>query len=500
MEEYSEKDFLPEPSESSGLEEQEVEALIPDGDFDVKPLTMESDESAVGTESIADETPESHIRVELGGKEPRGKLYAYNWLKDVSSGSDCEYVKVLFKNTRNGFYRNPERLALKIGDMVAVEAAPGHDIGEVVMVGRLVEIQMRKANVHNPEELKRVFRIARPSDLEKYEEAKSREQDTMIRSRKIAEELGLKMKIGDVEYQGDGAKAIFYYIADERVDFRKLIRLLADAFKIRVEMKQIGARQEAGRIGGIGPCGRPLCCASWMSHFASVSTSMARLQDLSMNPQKLAGQCAKLKCCLNFEASAYAESQKKLPHRDYVLQTKDADYYLFKTDPLSRMVTYSTEKGNPANAETISAERAHEIIALNKQGIKVDALSEEPKPKNEQAAGYVDLTDQDSLTRFDKTKRKRKKQKAGGQSGAQGAQGESKNRRGGQPQQKQRQGSQAESKEGKPRNAHGESNRQDGETRSEGRNRNRNRRQGGDNRRQGAKPNQRGSQSREQNQ
>lgn len=344
----------------------------------------------------------------LGCRCPRGKLFATNWLDGISSGNDFDVVEVVFKNTRTGFYANPNRLDLKIGDMVAVEGAPGHDIGRVGMTGRLVRLQMKKANVSPDTELKKVFRIATQTDLEKYAEATSREEDTMIRSRKIAEELGLDMKIGDVEYQGDCGKAIFYYIADERVDFRKLIRILADTFKVRIEMKQIGARQEAGRIGGIGPCGRPLCCSSWMTHFVSVGTGAARMQDLSMNPQKLAGQCAKLKCCLNFEIDSYSEAQKKLPPKDVTLETKDATYFYFKPDILARKITYSTDKSIPANLVTIDASRAFEIIALNKQGIKVDSLEETvSKPKERQQ--YVDLVEQESLTRFDSTKRRKRR-------------------------------------------------------------------------------------------
>lgn len=391
-----------------------------DDEIDSAPLKLEESEEV--KEGIENETPESswHGRDLSGIREPRGKLHATNWLADITGVADCELVKVQFKNTRTGFYRNVDHLDIAIGDMVAVEASPGHDIGEVAMVGPLVMLQLKKANLKRDTDIKKIFRKARPADLEKYEEAKSRELDTMIRSRRIAADLGLEMKIGDVEYQGDGGKAIFYYIADERVDFRKLIRLLADAFKVRIEMRQIGARQEAGRIGGIGPCGRQLCCASWMTHFSSVGTSMARMQDLSMNPQKLAGQCAKLKCCLNFEAAAYAESQAKLPHKDVVLQTKDADYYLFKTDVLSRMITYSTDKSVAANLVTIPARRAHEIIALNKQGIKVDALSENGGDEEAKPTDFFDLADQDSLTRFDKSKRKKSKnrgQKSGGQRG-----------------------------------------------------------------------------------
>lgn len=345
-------------------------------------------------------------------REPRGKLYATNWLGDISTGADFPAVQVQFKNTRAGFYLNPAKLNLEIGDLVAVEAANGHDIGQVTMVGPLVRMQMVKAKLDpdNLDELKKVFRKARPSDIERFNEARSKEHSTMIKSRAIAEELGLNMKIGDVEYQGDGGKAIFYYIADERVDFRKLIRILAEEFKVRIEMKQIGARQETGRIGGIGPCGRPLCCSSWMTHFVSVGTGAARMQDLSMNPQKLAGQCAKLKCCLNFEIDAYAEASKQLPPKDTVLQTKDGEYFLFKTDILTRTLTYSSDKRMGANLTVIPASRAFEIIALNKQGIRPDKLAIEADEMEERRE-YIDLTDQDALTRFDKAKKKKGKHK-----------------------------------------------------------------------------------------
>ncbi|MDE6007966.1 MAG: hypothetical protein K2G90_02035 [Muribaculaceae bacterium] len=345
-------------------------------------------------------------------REPRGKLLATDWLADIPGSDPKGVVEVLFKNTRVGFFSNPSGIPLKIGDIVAVEASPGHDIGRVTMIGPLVALQMKKNGVRSAADLKKVFRIARQSDIEKFEEARAREHSTMIKARRIAEELGLAMKIGDVEYQGDGGKAIFYYIADERVDFRKLIRVLAETFKVRIEMKQIGARQEAGRIGGIGPCGRPLCCSSWMSRFVSVGTGAARIQDLSMNPQKLAGQCAKLKCCLNFEIDAYAEAQKQLPGKEIALETKDATYYLFKTDILSRSVTYSTDKGIPANLVTIDARRAFEIIALNKQGIRVDSLRDDEDNEEEVQREYGDIIGQDSVTRFDKTKKKKKKKKA----------------------------------------------------------------------------------------
>lgn len=342
---------------------------------------------------------------------PRGKLYATNWLEGITDSHDYGMVEVSFKNTRVGFYSNPHKLPLKIGDIVTVEGNPGHDVGRVTMVGRLVRLQMRKNGVKEDAELKPVFRLATQADMEKFEESRSKEHSTMIRSRKIAEDLQLNMKIGDVEYQGDGGKAIFYYIADERVDFRKLIRILAETFKVRIEMKQIGARQEAGRIGGIGPCGRPLCCASWMTHFVSVGTGAARIQDLSMNPQKLAGQCGKLKCCLNFETDIYSEAQKKLPSKDTVLQTVDAEYFLFKSDILAGKLTYSTDKKIPANLVTIDLDRVNEIISLNNKGLKVESLLPEAENKARQQSAPVDLVEQESLTRFDKSKKNKKKKK-----------------------------------------------------------------------------------------
>jgi cell fate regulator YaaT (PSP1 superfamily) len=245
--------------------------------------------------------------------------------------------------------------------------------------------------------------------MEKYQEAKSREHATMIESRQIAKGLGLKMKIGDVEYQGDGNKAIFYYIADDRVDFRQLIKVLAETFHVRIEMKQIGARQEAGRIGGTGPCGRELCCATWMKNFVSVSTNVARFQDISLNPQKLAGMCAKLKCCLNYEVDEYMEASRKLPSKEIILQTEDNDYYLFKTDILAGLVTYSTAKNVAANVETITAARAKEIIELNKQGIKPFTLLENGDQKLSKA--HTDLLEGGDISRFDKSKRKKKKNK-----------------------------------------------------------------------------------------
>ena len=336
------------------------------------------------------------------------QLNVYDWLADIPGNNEStDLVEVQFKNTRKGYYHNINGLDLKKGDWVAVEASPGHDIGVVTLTGRLAIMQVKKANLKSADDIKRVYRFARDVDMEKYEEAKSREHDTMIQSRQIANDLGLNMKIGDVEYQGDGNKAIFYYIADERVDFRQLIKVLANTFHVRIEMKQIGARQEAGRIGGTGPCGRELCCATWMKNFSSVSTTAARLQDISLNPQKLAGMCAKLKCCLNYEVDCYMEAGKKMPPKDAVLQTADSDYYLFKQDIIAGIVTYSTDKRLSANLETISAERATEIIEMNKRGEKPLQLTSDGSDKEPQKP--KDLLADADIARFDKAKKKKKK-------------------------------------------------------------------------------------------
>ena len=338
------------------------------------------------------------------------QLNTYDWLSDVPGNTDTtDLVEVQFKNTRKGYYHNVNNLELKKGDIVAVEANPGHDIGVVTLTGQLVKLQIKKAGLKSPDDIKRIYRIAKQVDMTKYHEAKAREHQTMIESRQIAKGLGLQMKIGDVEYQGDGNKAIFYYIADERVDFRQLIKDLAAAFHVRIEMKQIGARQEAGRIGGTGPCGRELCCATWMKNFSSVSTTAARHQDISLNPTKLAGMCAKLKCCLNYEVDNYIEAGRKLPGKDIILQTLDNDYYLFKTDILSGQVTYSTAKNMAANLETISAERAHEIIAMNRQGEKPLTLTEDGKAQAEKKP--IDLLADADISRFDKSKRQKKNNK-----------------------------------------------------------------------------------------
>ena len=343
------------------------------------------------------------------GRQDR-QLNTYDWLADVPGNIDTtDLVEVQFKHTRKGYYHNVNKLELKKGDVVAVEASPGHDIGIVTLTGRLVKLQLKKANLKSEDDIKRIYRLARPADMDKFREAKAREHKTMIESRQIAKGLGLDMKIGDVEYQGDGNKAIFYYIADGRVDFRQLIKDLAAAFHVRIEMKQIGARQEAGRIGGTGPCGRELCCATWMKNFNSVSTNAARHQDISLNPQKLAGMCAKLKCCLNYEVDDYIEAGKKMPGRDIVLQTQDADYHLFKSDILAGLITYSTDKNIAANLETISAAQAWEVIEMNRQGEKPLTLQKDSN-KPVETRQSVDLTGGD-INRFDKAKKKKKKNK-----------------------------------------------------------------------------------------
>jgi cell fate regulator YaaT (PSP1 superfamily) len=335
------------------------------------------------------------------------KLNNYNWLYDVKEAQHAtDFVEVQFKNTRKGYYINSEHFILEKGDVVAVESSPGHDIGTVTLTGKLVLLQMKKNRYRFDDEPKKIYRYATKLDMDKYEDAKKREHETMIKSRRIAEDLGLGMKIGDVDFQGDGNKAIFYYIADERIDFRQLIKVLADTFHIRIEMKQIGARQEAGRIGGIGPCGRELCCSAWMSNFISVATDAARFQDLSMNPQKLAGQCAKLKCCLNYEVDAYVEGRKQLPSRKIELHTKNNTYYHFKTDIFNKQITYSTDKNMSVNLVTVSSERAFEIINMNAKGEKPYSLENNAEQKNEKRDSKDIL--EDNVSRFDNTKRKNK--------------------------------------------------------------------------------------------
>ena len=329
-----------------------------------------------------------------------------DWLSDLPENTQLtDLIEVQFKNTRKGYFHNSNKLPLEKGVKVVVEANPGYDVGEVVLTGKLVELQMRKNRIDSSRyEVRQVLRIATEEDLNRAKEAHAREHETMIKARELAKSLGLEMKIGDVEYQGDGTKAIFFYIADGRVDFRQLIKVYAETFRIRVEMKQIGARQEAGRIGGTGPCGRELCCSTWMINFSSVGTGAARLQNISPNPQKLAGMCAKLKCCLNYEVPVYEDAAKKLPSRNIQLETQDATYYVFSTDPLAGTVTYSTDPRVPANLVTLSAARAHEVIAMNKRGEKPQAL-EGAHAAAAPEIGYQAIQ-HDDVTRFDHKKKK----------------------------------------------------------------------------------------------
>ncbi len=342
------------------------------------------------------------------------KLEVHDWLSDVINLSNLEdIVEVRFKNTRKDYFRNVNNLKLKSGDVVAVEASPGHDIGIVTLVGDLVQSQMKKhkATLVNGE-LRKIYRKAKSVDIDKWKEAMSLEHNTMIKSRQIAAELELNMKIGDVEYQGDRTKAIFYYLADERVDFRQLIKVLAETFRIRIEMKQIGARQEAGRIGGIGSCGRELCCATWIGSFVSVTTNAARYQEISLNPQKLAGQCGKLKCCLNYEVSSYIDAQKDFPAHNIRLETQNGTYGFFKADIFNRTLWYTSLEKGPSAPIAVSVDRAKEIIRLNKRGEKVDKLvSYENEHQVAQPKEFNDVLSQDSLTRFDEPRRPRKKKR-----------------------------------------------------------------------------------------
>lgn len=339
---------------------------------------------------------------------PRHMLPVVDWLSDVPhTGDEENLVEVQFKNTRKAYYHNSNKLPLEKGVSVVVEANPGTDLGEVTLIGKLVSLQMKKNRINTERyEIRSVLRLATKEDLTRAEEAHAKEQETMIKSRQLAKSLGLEMKIGDVEYQGDGSKAIFYYIADGRVDFRQLIKVYAETFRIRIEMKQIGARQEAGRIGGTGPCGRELCCSTWMTQFSSVGTNAARIQNISLNPQKLAGQCAKLKCCLNYEVPVYEEAIKKLPSRNIPLETKDATYYFFSSDPLKGEVTYSTDSHRPANLETITPAKAHEIIEMNRRGEKPLNLGGKQSAVVIMETDYQNVVGQDDLTRFDKKKNK----------------------------------------------------------------------------------------------
>ena len=342
---------------------------------------------------------------------PKHMLPVVDWMSDIpATGEDIDLVEVQFKNTRKGYYHNSSKLPLEKGTVVIVESNPGFDMGEVTLVGKLVQLQIKKNHINTERyEIRNIVRVATDADFERAAEAHAKEQDTMIKARQLAKSLGLEMKIGDVEYQGDGSKAIFYYIAEGRVDFRQLIKVYAETFRVRIEMKQIGARQEAGRIGGTGPCGRELCCSTWMTQFTSVGTGAARIQNLSLNPQKLAGQCAKLKCCLNYEIPIYEEATKKLPSRNQPLETLDATYYYFAADPLKEEVTYSTDSHRPINLQVISIKQAKNIIEMNRRGEKPVSLGGKQSSIESIEIDYQNVVGQDELTRFDKKKSQKTK-------------------------------------------------------------------------------------------
>jgi len=335
------------------------------------------------------------------------KLKDYNWLAGVRQEQYKDYFEVRFKNTRKGIYFNASGQSVKTGDLVIVEATTGHDLGIVTLEGPIVGRQMALKGIDpeaNP--LKKIYRKAKAFDIEKWQEALAREQETMIQARRIAAEMGLEMKIGDVEFQGDGTKAIFYYIADGRVDFRQLIKVFAEEFRIRIEMKQIGARQEAGLIGGLGVCGRELCCANYISRFQSISTSAARCQDLSLNPQKLAGQCGKLKCCLNYEVANYLDAQSRIPKVVEPLEFEDGLAYLVKTDILKEIMYFSYDKGSLANIYPLDTDEVREVIKMNRNGIKPESLKLEPEPSLPE---FVTAVGDDSISRFDNPGKKKKK-------------------------------------------------------------------------------------------
>jgi len=361
-------------------------------------------------EDIQGQTGEETRMPDITYKPGYNKLDSFNWLKDLPDNPVVnDIVEIRFKNTRKGYFRNVNGLRLEIGDVVAVEASPGHDIGRVSMVGPLIDEQLKKLKtLPPPDDLKKVYRKAKAVDIQKWEDAKKLETPSMLRSRKISEELKLNMKIGDVEYQGDKTKAIFYYIADERVDFRQLIKVLADEFRVRIEMRQIGARQEAGRIGGIGSCGRELCCCTHITNFVSVTTTHAKYQELSLNPQKLAGQCSKLKCCLIFELDCYVDAQRSFPSKDVPLEAIDCTAWFQKMEIHKGIYWYSTDQHSTANLIALPVQRVREIQALNKKGTKVERLKLVDESW-ESAPVSQDLLKNNSLTRFDPLETKSKR-------------------------------------------------------------------------------------------
>lgn len=325
-----------------------------------------------GCHRLVKDASDTLTSIDSGGN----KLDTYDWLQDIAETyHNCDIVEVRFKNTRKAFFKNVNDLNLHKGDIVAVEASPGHDIGIVSLTGNLVLLQLKRNNIPLAgTEFRKIYRKSKPADVDKWKEAMAQEFSTMIKSRKIAVDLKLEMKIGDVEYQGDGTKAIFYYIADDRVDFRELIKILAEQLKVRIEMKQIGARQEAGRIGGVGSCGRELCCSTWITNFVSVTTNAARYQEVSLNPQKLAGQCGKLKCCLNYELAAYLDAQQDFPETSIPLETEQGMVYHQKTDVFKRLMWYSSRKDMPSEIICLTVDKVLEVIEMNRRGEKVKKL------------------------------------------------------------------------------------------------------------------------------
>lgn len=352
---------------------------------------------------------------EVTYKEGCCKLAVHNYLKNIPAIEYKDIFEVRFKNTRKGYYRNDSGQSIRQGDKVVVEAASGYDLGMVSLEGPLVLKQMQRRRI-DPKtcEFKKIYRKARPLDLEKWMAATKREHQTMIEARRIAATMGLEMKIGDVEFQGDGTKAIFYYIADGRVDFRQLIKVFAEEFHIKIEMKQIGARQEAGLIGGIGVCGRPLCCANYVTNFKSINTSAARCQDLSLNPQKLAGQCGKLKCCINYEVPVYLDAQSRIPKVNEPLEFEDGLAYLRKTDILAEMMYFSYDKSSDANLYPVPAEEVREIQRMNRSGIRPQSLIPDAQPSSPE---FVTAVGEGSISRFDTPKKKRRKNKPRGNAG-----------------------------------------------------------------------------------
>lgn len=343
------------------------------------------------------------------------KLEVFDWLAGMerTASGESEFVEVRFKNTRKEIFKNSEQLSLCVGEAVAVEATTGHDIGMVSLTGELVKFQMKKLGISiGGRDIKKIYRKASERDMELYQQSRSQENETMVKSRKIVADMGLNMKISDVEYQADNNRATFYYIAEERVDFRELIKVLADTFKVRIEMRQIGARQEAGRVGGIGSCGRELCCSTWLTDFRTVSTSAARYQQLSINPMKLAGQCGKLKCCLNYELDAYMDALKGFPDARTKLKTKRGTAYHQKSDIFKGMMWFAYED-NMSEFIPLTVDRVKEVVALNEKGKEVEDLSKftyreevaEPELKFDNVVG------QEDLTRFDKPHKKKKKKK-----------------------------------------------------------------------------------------